>query len=187
MAHKSGNRSRRNSISTHFRDATARTEAAQNRELSILSPELFLSQHMPPEGLLRVTCYAFLATAAMGVAILLLGIRDLWHLAATRRRESSSSSPETRRRLLRAMQWSAYATSASGALLLGGLGAFFVSIRYEHAWGEYVLLIAAGISFASLLVGALWGSHAKKLKAKKGNGSAPIHSKIDPESGNSHR
>ncbi|MGB2938452.1 MAG: hypothetical protein WBD05_09715 [Phycisphaerae bacterium] len=145
-----------------------------------------LSQHMPPEGLLRVTCYAFLATAAMGVAILLLGIRDLWRLAAVRRRESSSSSLETSRKLLRAMQWSAYATSASGALLLGGLVAFCMSIRYEHTWGKYALVIVAGISLASLLMGAIWGSHAKKLKAKKGNGSSPIHSKIDPESGDTH-
>jgi len=146
-----------------------------------------LSQHMPPEGLLRVTCYAFLATVALGVAILLLGIRDLWCLAAMRRRESPSASPETSRKLLRAMQWSAYATSASGALLLGGLVAFCVSIRHEHAWGEYALVIAAGSSFASLLMGAIWGSHAKKLRAKKGNGSSPIRSKMDPESGDSHR
>ena len=145
-----------------------------------------LSQHFPPEDLVRVTCYAFFATVALGVAILLLGIRDLWRLAAARRRESSSASPETSRKLLRAMQWSAYATSASGALLLGGLVAFCVSTRHERAWGEYALVIAAGISFASLLLGAIWGSHAKKLKAKKGNGSSPIPSRMDPESRDTH-
>jgi len=119
-----------------------------------------------PGRMFELTCQGLLAMAVIGAAVLAMGIRDLWRAARARQEAHPARSPGVRNRLARAMRWSGWCATAAGALFLGGPAWFVVAVRNRYAWRDEVLIASAIAAIACLVVAALWGSRAKRLRSQ---------------------